>query len=91
MLDDKQLEVAIRDLLLDLCEVMSRRGYEMVNVGAMMRLVGVSEERAAQHDSEYFALDENFQEMLKQRDQAKSKKKTNNKKDHGAANGATIH
>jgi hypothetical protein len=82
MFDDDQLEDAIRDLLIDICEVMYRRGYEMVPVGAMMRLVGVGEDRAQQHDQDYLALDQDFLMIL------------NNRKDHRlkeAPQGVTLH
>ena len=67
MLDDDQLEHHIRELIIDLCAVLYDRGYEMVPVGAMMRLVGVGDDRARNHDQEFFALDEGFQELLEQR------------------------
>jgi len=67
MLDDNQLEYAVRELIIDLCEVLHRNGYETVPVGAMMRLVGVSNEQAAKHDTEYFALDQDFSTIIKSR------------------------
>jgi len=67
MLDDDQLEAAVRELIIDLCEIMYQRGYESVPVGAMMRLVGVGNERAAKHDHEFLALDEDFQKTIKTR------------------------
>lgn len=67
MLDDDQLEHHIRELIIDICAVLYDRGYEMVPVGAMMRLVGVGDDRARDHDHEYFALDPSFQEILEQR------------------------
>jgi hypothetical protein len=82
MFDDDQLEDAIRELLIDICEVMYRRGYEMVPVGAMMRLVGVGEDRAQQHDQDYLTLDQDFLMILK------------NRKDHRlkeAPQGVTLH
>ena len=92
MLNDDQLEQAVRDLLMDICEVMSRRGYEMVSVGAMMRLVGIGDERAATHDQEYFALDDEFQKMLHQREQLRNTKNKNNKKaPRRTPNGVTLH
>ncbi len=60
MLDDDQLEQTVRDLIIDLCEVLYQRGYREVPIGAMMRLVGVGDESASKHDNEYFALDEEF-------------------------------
>jgi hypothetical protein len=74
MLNDDQLEDAVRDLIMDICEVMLRRGYDVVSVGAMMRLVGVTEERAQQHDQEFFALDAEFQAIIDARKNPPPKK-----------------
>ena len=67
MLDDDQLEHHIRELIIDICAVLYERGYDVVPVGAMMRLVGVGDDRARDHDQEYFALDHGFEELLEQR------------------------
>ena len=88
MLDDKQLEDAVQDLIMDICEVMYRRGYDMVPVGAMMRLVGVGDEKAAEHDGEFFALDHQFETMLQDRSQSRKKTK---KAKRITSDGATIH
>jgi len=64
MLDDKGLEKAVQDLIMDICEVMYHKGYDVVPVGAVMRLVGVGNDKASQHDNEYLALDDNFQALL---------------------------
>lgn len=64
MSDDDKLEIAIRDFIIDICEVMHRRGYSSVSIGAMMRLIGVGEDRARQHDDQFFTLDQEFQDML---------------------------
>jgi uncharacterized membrane protein YjjP (DUF1212 family) len=60
MLDDTALEQNIHALILDLCRVLHEHGYECMNVGAMMRLIGVGEERASQHDEEFMDLTEYF-------------------------------
>lgn len=65
--DDNTLETAVRDIIIDICEVMYKRGYDAVPIGAMMRLVGVNSERAKKHDNEYLALDTEFQVMLESR------------------------
>lgn len=65
--NDDELELAIRDIIVDICEVMYKRGYDAVPIGAMMRLVGVEESRAQKHDNEYLALDADFQNILKTR------------------------
>ena len=86
MLDDDKLEAEVRDLLMDICEVMARRGYEVVSVGAMMRLVGVGDERAAAHDGEFFALDEEFWHLLSQREN-----KNKEKAPRQSPDGVTLH
>lgn len=65
--DNNDLELHVRDLIIDICAVLYDRGYEAVPVGAVMRLVGVGDDRACRHDDEYFALDESFQRLLHDR------------------------
>jgi hypothetical protein len=92
MLDDKDLEAAVHDLIMDICEIMYRRGYAMVCIGHVMRLVGVTEERACTHDQEFFALDEEFRIMLEQRKTQKKKPTRKQKKTPRlTADGATLH
>ena len=67
MLDDDNFEEVIRDLILDICEILHKRGLRSVPVGAMMRLVGVQGEDASQHDNELFMLDDLFLAMLEKR------------------------
>ena len=61
------LEQAVQDFILDVCEVMYRRGYDSAPIGAIMRLVGVPESAAQKHDNEHFMLDENFERMMQAR------------------------
>jgi hypothetical protein len=58
------LEDAVQDLIIDLCEILYKRGYRTVPIGAIMRLIGVEEARAAEHDNEIFSLDNDFELML---------------------------
>ena len=67
MLDDEKLEQSVQNLIVDLCEVLFKQGFEQVPVGAVMRLVGVNPTRAAEHDAEYFALDDEFKAVLELR------------------------
>ena len=69
MPEQEELEQAIQDFILDVCEVMYRRGYESAPVGAIMRLVGVPESTAQAHDGEEFVLGEDFERLLKSRRQ----------------------
>ena len=93
MLDDKDLEAAVQDLIMDICEIMYRRGYEQVCIGHIMRLVGVPETRAQSHDQEFFALDDEFRAMLELREKSNNKptsKKQKNTPRH-TADGVTLH
>ena len=68
MLDEQELESTIRELIIDICEVMHRRGFSVVSVGAIMRLVGVDEAQSRRHDDELFDLDsEEFVKLLERR------------------------
>ena len=60
MLDENALEQNLHALIMDLCRVMHGHGFESMNVGAMMRLIGVGEERASPHDEEWIDLAEYF-------------------------------
>jgi hypothetical protein len=65
---EEKLETTIRELIIDICEVMHRRGFPAVSVGAIMRLVGVDEIQARRHDDELFDLDsEEFERLLEKR------------------------
>jgi hypothetical protein len=68
---DKDLEHVMQDLIVDICEVMYTRGYRAVPIGALMRLIGVNAETAAQHDNELFQLDEEFEQLIKQKKPAR--------------------
>ena len=50
----------IADLVIDVCATLYSNGIEYVHVGALMRLLGVSDEESAKHDTVYFQLDEEF-------------------------------
>ena len=61
MLDENALEQNLHALIVDLCRVMHTHGFESMNVGAMMRLIGVGDERASRHDEEWIDLAEYFE------------------------------
>lgn len=74
MLDNNQFEAAVQDLIIDICEVMYRRGFEFVSIGAVMRLVGVNEENARKHDNQMFPLDDAFETLLEFRKNSTKKR-----------------
>jgi hypothetical protein len=67
MIDEEQFEQTLRNVIIDLCEVLYCNGYRQAHVGAIMRLIGVSPDRAQIHDNEVFNLDEDFLEQLANR------------------------
>jgi hypothetical protein len=64
MLDPDAIQSEIRSIIIDVCEILYKKGFKKVSIGAMMRLVGVSEEVASQHDHEIYHLDEKFAALL---------------------------
>jgi hypothetical protein len=76
------LEQAVQDFILDVCEVMYRRGYASAPVGAIMRLIGVPESKAREHDHTEFLLGEDFEQMIQNRRQPVPQR---------APTGATLH
>ena len=91
MLDDKDLEAAVQDLIMDICEIMYQRGYDMICIGHIMRLVGVANEKAQAHDQEFFALDDEFRIMLDNRKKQHPTTKKEKKAPRRSANGVTLH
>lgn len=60
MSDPKELEDSVRDLIVDLCAVLYRHGYQEISMGALMRVIGVSSDRASAHDRQLIDLHEHF-------------------------------
>ena len=61
---DEFLHERIKTVMLDLMAVLYDNGIKHVHMGAMMRLLGVPDAKAAEHDNEMLELDENFGTML---------------------------
>lgn len=49
-------EEEIRDLVVNICWVLQDHGVTEVHVGGLMRLVGIDEELAAEHDDELMVI-----------------------------------
>lgn len=49
-------EEAVKDLVVNICLVLSEFGITEVHVGGLMRLVGIDEETATQHDDELMII-----------------------------------
>jgi len=53
----------VRTVMLEVMAVLYANGQRQLHVGAMMRLIGVNEERAAMHDDDRINIDESFAEL----------------------------
>ena len=53
MIQDNDIEQRVHDVMLDLMITLNRHGITTLPVGAVMRIMGVPNEVASQHDDEY--------------------------------------
>jgi hypothetical protein len=66
MLDDVELDQSIRLSILNLMVVLYDCGITEVHIGGVMRILGVSDSMAQQHDNERLVLDEEFVKYVDQ-------------------------
>jgi hypothetical protein len=66
MLENLEVDQAIRLTILNLCVVLYDCGIEEIHVGGIMRLLGVPDDKAAVHDHERLILDDNFVKYVDQ-------------------------
>ena len=60
MLEDLQVDQAIRLAILHLCVILHDCGITEVHVGGLMRILGVPDDQAQAHDDERLIIDDNF-------------------------------
>lgn len=73
MLEDKNLEQHVTKIIVEVCEVLDRHGVRQVPIGAIMRLLGMEDHRAAAYDNEWFPLDDSFRELSAKQRASKEK------------------
>ena len=61
---DELIHQRIRTIVMELMAVLHDNGITQVNVGAMMRLLGVDSVKAQAHDNDVIEIDEKFGLML---------------------------
>ena len=66
MLEHVELDQAIRLAILNLCVVLYDCGITEIHVGGIMRVLGVPDDKAAEHDLERVVLDDDFVEYVDQ-------------------------
>jgi len=64
MQDDDLVHERIKNIMLDIMAVLYENGIKNVHMGAMMRLLGVNDAKASEHDAKVIELDEKFGFML---------------------------
>jgi hypothetical protein len=66
MLDDLDIDQAVRLAILNLCVVLHDCGITEVHVGGIMRILGVPDNLAQAHDDERIVLDNEFVKYVDQ-------------------------
>ena len=66
MQDSDPLYEYVRTVMIEVMAVLYSNGQRSVNVGALMRLLGVPDSQAAEHDDERIDMDDQFQELVKE-------------------------
>ena len=63
---DEYLHERIQTVMLEVMAVLYDNNINLVHMGAMMRLLGVPDIKAAEHDNEMLEMDEKFGAMLRE-------------------------
>jgi hypothetical protein len=58
------LEQHVQALIMDVMKVLHEHGVTEINVGGLMRIIGVDNENAREHDDEVIELTEKFTKYL---------------------------
>ena len=66
MLDDAELDQVVRLSILNLMVVLYDCGITEVHIGGVMRIMGVPNDKAQQHDDERLILNEEFVKYVEQ-------------------------
>ena len=72
MLDDLDIDQAVRLAILNLCVILHDCGITEVHVGGIMRILGVPDDLAQEHDDERIILDNKFVKYVDQINQPRS-------------------
>lgn len=65
MNDDLEIEEAVRRVIMDVLLVLHKHGIKEVHMGGLMRVVGVTDEAATEHDNEILEITEEFAKYMK--------------------------
>lgn len=65
MSDYDDIEKETRTIIMELMKVLYAHGITEIHMGGILRLLGVEEEKAAEHDEERICIDEKFAKYIK--------------------------
>lgn len=66
MLEHIEVDQAIRLAILNLCVILYDCGIREIHVGGIMRVLGVPDDTACEHDDERMVLDDDFVKYVEQ-------------------------
>lgn len=66
MLSDEDLEQEVKLIIMELMLVLHRHGIREINVGGLMRVIGVDNDTARENDDDLIILDEKFTKYIKE-------------------------
>ena len=66
MTEEELLDQQVKALMFDLMLVLYSHGISSVNVGGLMRMLGVKEDTAREHDTEEVQLTDEFAKYVKE-------------------------
>lgn len=76
MLEDSEIEQQVRMLMYEIMMVLYRHGITEVHVGGLMRVLGVNDGTASQHDDEMVVLDDKFAKYVEEITEPRSSDQT---------------
>lgn len=66
ILDDEALEQEVKLIIMELMLVLHKHGIREINVGGLMRMIGVDNSTAQESDDDLIILDEKFTKYIKE-------------------------
>lgn len=64
--DEVLLEKQLFELIVAICTVLNKYGVKEVPVGGLMRLVGIDDELASDHDDQFLIMNSDFEAQLRE-------------------------
>lgn len=56
----------LHEIVFAVCSTLYKQGIREVHIGGLMRILGVEDEKACEHDEELIVLDEDFERAMRE-------------------------